>query len=210
MASQLIRDRELASSAFVRDLQSFFSQSAEVLLAISELGDEPEGFRASGHANVLNERFGVPLGVATVNLHIAAYLYDRAVDSGLNADEAAGQLVSVASGLKDPIEIDVDKRAAIVAILSFKRDYEATMASGKALANSPHFTGVSGSWSVKPVAMSNGEVVRVPVLSLSVTWHDGIGNAKEIFLQMSNRDWAMFNNSINAIDNGRKDIEDLL
>ena len=210
MTSPLIRNREATSRAFVRDLRSFLGQPPEVLLAISDLGDVPRGFRATGNAEILNERFTIPLDAATGNLHIAEYIYDRVVDLGLNADEAVSQLASVALELEDPIEIDVDKRNAIVAILSFKRAYEATVANRKALANAPHFTGVSGSWSVKSVTMSNGEAVRVPVLSLSVTWHDGPGNNKEAFFQMSNRDWERFNNSINAIGDGREDIEGLL
>ena len=112
---------------------------------------------------------------------MADHLYRRAAELELDVTDAVNQIIVIASGMTVPVEIDDKRRNAISEVLSFKRDYEVTIATARAVANAPHFTGIAGSWSVKPVQMSNGEVIRVPVLTLSITWHDGLGMIRKPF-----------------------------
>ena len=204
----LIRDRELAAAGFARDLRAFLGLPEEALLAVARAEIRPEGFVSQ--AVSLNAQFGIPMDEARGSLNIADYLYRRTADLGLAAADAAGQVATAASRMDVPVAVDDKRRNAIAAILSFRRDYEVAIATGKVIAQGPHFAGVNGFWGVKPVQMSNGEAIRVPVVTLSITWHDGLGNDKEAFLQMADRDWEAFTGEIAAISDSRKGIEGLL
>ena len=205
---QLIRDRELASAGFIRDLKAFLELPEEALLAIAtaEIGDE--GF--VGQTGSLNSQFGISMDRARGGLQIADYLYRRTADLGLEVAEAVGQIIDIATGMELPVAIDDNHQRAIAALLSFKRDYEEVIAIAKAVANGPHFIGVDGSWSVKPIQMPNGEFVRIPVVSLSITWHDGLGHNKEPFFHMAESDWEDFASEVAAIANDRSNVEMLL
>lgn len=203
----LLPDRMLSSPAFVRDMRMFLELPARVLFGISEIGDSAEGFAAESQGGILRERFDLGIDSAARALRFAEYVYNRASDLHLEADDAAAQFAA-ASNLENPISIDGERKDAVRAILSFKRDYEIARArSATATSGGPHFIGVNGSWSVKPVRVRNGEVVKVPILAMSVTWHDGSENNHEAFFQMSAEDWAEFKSGIASIEEMREDVE---
>ena len=206
----LLDDRELASVPFIRDLRSFLSLSKDVLLAIAEIGNQPEGFTGRQQAQSLNARFGVPVNQAMRDLRIAEHLYIRISELGLDDTDAISQIDSIASQIQDPVTIDDKCRDAIIAVLSFKRDYEVATAAGKALANAPHFIGANGAWGIKPVKIRSGEIIKIPVVTLSIVWHDGTGNNHEAFLQMSDRDWEEFTSKLKGLTDSRKDVDELL
>ena len=205
----LLPDRMLSSPAFVRDMRMFLELPARVLFGISEIGDSSEGFAAESHGRILRERFDLGIDSAARALRFVEYIYNRASDLNLEADDAATQLAAAASNLENPISLDGERKDAVREILSFKRDYEIARARN-AIATSvgPHFIGVNGSWSVKPVRVRNGETVKVPILAMSLIWHDGSENSHEAFFQMSAEDWAEFQSGIASIEEMREDVED--
>ena len=204
----LLPDRMLSSPAFVRDMRMFLELPARVLFGISEIGDSAEGFAAESHGRILRERFDLGIDSAARALRFAEYIYNRASDLNLETDAAAAQFAAAASNLENPISIDCERKDAVRAILSFKRDYEIARArSATATSGGPHFISVNGSWSVKPVRVRNGEVVKVPILAMSVIWHDGSENSHEAFFQMSAEDWAEFKSGIASIEEMREDVE---
>jgi hypothetical protein len=112
--------------------------------------------------------------------------------------------------LDEPLTIDENRREAISGILSFKREFEVGMAITAATADAPHFIDVNGAWAVKPVRIRNGEVIRVPLITLSIVWHDGSGNNHEAFLQLSERDWSAFRDKVETLAGNQKELEVLL
>ena len=206
----LIRSRELASLTFVRDLGSFFSRSPEVLQAIAEAGNNPDGFFGEIQAQFVASQSEISHSEALNCLAVAAYLYDRVSELGINIDEAVEQLRFAGEELEPAVPVDEETSAAISAILEFKRDYELSRVVSRATSNAPHFIGAHGSWGIRPVQMGNGEIVNVPVVTFSVHWHDGAGNAHETFLQMSRDDWSSFCDEVEAITGRYGDVESLL
>ena len=206
----LIRESELASSAFVRDLTSFFGQKPEVLRAIAEVGDDPDGFLGGSQARRVGSKCEISSSQALNCLRIAAYLYDRVSELGMGVDEAVAQLRSVAGELEPVPAIDEEKLEAISGVLEFKRKYEVSRAVTQATSNAPHFVNANGSWSVRPVRIRSGEVVNVPVVALSIHWHDGAGNSHDTFLQMSQDEWSSFCNEVETITGHFGDVEPLL
>ena len=206
----LLPERMLSSPAFVRDMRMFLELPVRVLFGISEIGDSAEGFAAESHGRILRERFALGIDSATRALRLAEYIYNRASDLNLKTDDAVAQLAAAASDLENPISVDDERKDAVRAILSFKRDYEIARArNAAATSGAPHFIGVNGSWNVKPVRVRNGEVVKAPILTMNVIWHDGSENSHEAFFQMSADDWADFQSDIASIEERRKDVEDM-
>ena len=208
--TSLVRERLLSSPAFMRDLKSFLSLPENVLLAISELGNKPEGFVGRPQAQSLNNDFDVPVDKTIRDLRIAEYLYDRVTELGLNTADAVNQIVAIASELEEPISIDNKLRDAIEAVLSFKRDYEISGAKSKSVNNVPHFVDANGSWSIKPIRTREGEIVRAPVMTMSIVWHDSSGNPHEAFFHMADQDWNAFSRKMNSLADSREEIEELL
>ena len=180
------------------------------MLDIAEFGNESDGFVGSSQANRLNSRFDVPTSQAMGVLRIAKYLYNRVSEASLDVADAASQVDSIASGLNPPLSITDPQRNAIERILSYKREYEISEAHSKALADVPHFSDVSGSWGVKLFQTRAGESVRVPVMTLTLTWHDGSGDHHETFIQLSDEDWEDLGNKIKDLDSRRKLLNELL
>lgn len=211
MAEQtLLDERLLSSTAFVRDFEALLNLSAVALLAISKFGEGQDGFIGHGHSSNLNERFNIPIDKAARVLRIVEYLYNRVSELGLDAATAVDQVSSIASELENPIDLDDQKMGALKAVLSFNRAYEIPMATRKALDNVPHYVDVAGEWSVKPIRIRDGKIVKVPVVTVSVYWHDATANHNQAFFCMSDADWDEFVSKMEAIGNSRKDVESLL
>ena len=206
----LLRNGILSSPAFASDLKMLLELPKDALYAISKIGDTAEGFVGHAQAQSLNAQFGIPINEAMRNLRIAAFLYNRVSDLDLEVTDAVDQIASIASGLDEPISIDDQLRESIEEILAFKRIYEISKATGAAVGEVPHFVAVNGSWSVKPVEIRNGEIVKVPVVSMSIQWHDSVGNDHEAFFQMTDDDWQDFDNVIKSVSDSRKNVEELL
>ena len=211
MTSQLLfPDRMLASPAFVRDMRTFLELPAQTILGISEMGDSEDGFAAEYQSQALGERFGLGIDVAARMLRFANHIYDRASALNLETDDAIAQVAATALSLENPVSIDGERKAAIRAMLSFKRDYEIAVAKNvTATSGAPHFISATGSWSVRSVRVRNGEVVKAPVLAMNVIWNDALENVHEAFFQLSESDWADFNAAIASVDESRKDIENI-
>ena len=182
----------------------------DAMMAIAEVGNRPEGFTGSNAARILNDRLDITVGEAVRSLRIAEYLYHRVADLGLEVTEAVRQLDAISSKMDAPVHLDDERKGAITAVLAFKRDYEVTTATRESITNGPHLAGINGSWNVKLAKISNGEVINIPVMTLRIVCHDGSNNIHEIFLQISDRSWRRLINEIKALDESRKDVENLL
>lgn len=207
----LLREGLLSSPSFMRDLKSFLGLSEDVLLAISELGNQPDGFVGFVQSQTLNARFGIPVDKAMRDLRIAKFLYDRVTELDLDTANAAHQLAAMASGLlEDQIPIDDKRRNAIKAVLSFKPAFEIYRVKSKSVNDSPHFVGINGSWNIKPIRTREGETLKVPIMGMSIVWHDSSGNHHEAFFHMDDQDWDELSSKISALSDSRKELEDLL
>lgn len=51
--------------------------------------------------------------------------------------------------------------------------------------------------------------MRVPVLALSVAWHDGAGNSHEAFVQLSVQDWEALKSEVENLTNKQGTGQDL-
>ena len=200
----------MRSRPFLRDLRSFLSQPEDLLRAAAELADGPEGFLGDRQHRNLTERFGVTAESASAILGVADYLYVRASNLRMNVTDAVAQIDAVASSVEDPIALDEGRRDALAAILSFKRGYEQAIALGNSTSTGPHFTGINGSWAINLAELSNRETVRFPILSLTISWHDGTGNYHEAFLRMSDHDWERMNEQLKIVAEGRNSVEEIL
>ena len=206
----LVSEKLLSNRAFVRDLTFFLQLSEEALRAISDFGSQADGFVGQTQAQSLSSGFDVPTDQSMGSLRVAKYLYDRVAELRLDVADAVGQVDLIASGLSPSLALDDGQKKAIEAILSFKRSYEKTNASSKAVSNGPHFSDVNGAWSVTLLQISDGEVVRVPLMTLGLTWHDGAGDHHEVFLQMDDKDWEDFAEKVRRLTEGRKLLDELL
>lgn len=207
----LLREGLLSSPSFMRDLKSFLSLSEEALLAISELGNQPDGFVGLVQSQTLNARFGISVDKAMRDLRIAKFLYDRVTEQGLDTANAAHQLAAMSSGLlEDQISIDDKRWNAIKDVLSFKPAFEMSRVKSKSVNDSPHFVGINGSWIIKPIRTREGEVLKVPIMTMSIVWHDSSGNHHEAFFHMDDHDWDELSSKISALAGSRKELEDLL
>ena len=158
---------------------------------------------------MLRSQADISLDEAASHLRVASHLFHSAVQSGLAADEAVDQLISAASAISEPIELGDDLREALTAIFSSERG-EVSYPVSKALADGPHFIGMDGSWSIKPVKVGDGEIVAVPVLSIDILWHDQSGTRHEAFFQMSESEWESFREEVEEINDFRQEIEHFL
>lgn len=206
----LVSDTLLSSPAFVRDMTSFLKLSEDALFAISKFGSEPEGFVGHSQGQRLSALCDIPIGQAMGDLRVAKYLYDRVTELGLDVTDAISQIDSIGSTFEPSVAIGVQKRKAIEAILSFKRDYEISNADRKAIANGPHFGDLDGVWGMKLFQTREGEAVKVPVMTLNLSWHDGVGDHHEVFLQLSDKDWDDFSNRVKGFSARRAYLNEFL
>ena len=139
-------DTELTLRGFIRDLRAFLDLSEDRLRAISEIGDQADGFTGPQQTLTLQRRLGIPAEEAGDHLTMAQHLYNRVDVLGLDVLEAVNQIVSIVSMIEDPISIDAAKRDAVAEVLSVKSGYEVDKARRRALAHVPHFVNLNGSW----------------------------------------------------------------
>ena len=209
--TSLISYELLASPSFVRDLRSFLGLSEEVLLAISEIGNNPDGFRGQAQAQSLRSRFDIRSDKVIRDLRVAEYLYDRFTDSEMDVEEALDEISSVASQWDEPIEVGALRRDALRAVLSLKREYEVSKAvKGGTTGSAPHFVRLAGAWAVRPVRVRSEDPIMAPILTMSIVWHDGSGNQHEAYFHMSDDDWSTLQKEVKALSESRTELEPLL
>lgn len=202
--------REIGSQAFLRDLRSFLGLDEAVLLAISDIGQQPDGFIGLQQAQRLEGRFDIEVDHAMALLRLADHLYRRVDLMGLDVSEAVEQIASIASRIREPVSIDDEKKNAIAKILSPKGDYEVSRAVENALSNGPHFVRMEVEWSTKLAKVRNGDIIKIPIVGLSIIWHDSGGNSHETFLQLSEEEWGEFTSTVADFNEGREELEDFL
>ena len=109
------------------------------------------------------------------------------------------------------ITLTEQHRKALADVLAYKREYEIGRAArNRAITKGPHFSGLAGSWSVKILRTREDERVEVPVLGLSVSWHNSTGDDKEVFFLLNDRDWEELKKHLDAMSKERQVLDDLL
>ena len=209
--TSLISYELLASPSFAQDLRSFLNLSEEVLLAISELGNNPDGFRGQEQAQSLSSRFDIRSDRVIRDLRVAEYLYNRFADSEMNVEEALDEISSVASQWDEPVELDDQRRDALRDMLSLKREYEVSKAvKGGTTGSAPHFVRLAGAWAIRPVRVRSEDPIMAPILTMSIVWHDGSGNQHEAYFHMGDDDWSELQKEIKSLAESRTELEPLL
>ena len=207
----LLRYDLLSTPAFVRDMRSFLSLSADIIFAIAELANTPDGFTGHKQARSLSSRYGLQTGKVMRDLRFAEYLYDRFTSIHMEITDAVNEIGVAASEFEEPVTIDDHQRTAIKEVLSFKREYEISKAMKAGVtSNAPHFMKFKGVWTIRPIKIEDEETILSPVLNMSMVWHDGSGNSHEAFFQMSDDDWREFIDEIDILSKSRRDIEAIL
>ena len=178
----------------------------EVLLAIAEIKSRSDSFPGFHQVSSLQSRFGFSLQEASAHLRMADHLSHSAVQKNLGPEQAADEIVAVASEIHEPVRVEERQRTAIAAILS--ADFGENPPTARlALASGPHFIGIEGFWSLRPVKTSSDNILAVPIVSLNISWHDHSGAPHEAFIQLSEADWQEFRDKVTTIEDLRKDLE---
>jgi hypothetical protein len=191
-----------------RDLKSLIDQPSEVLAKIAEIGNGPEGF-ARSRAGQLSANSDIGVNDARVLLGMASYLYNRVTTTGIPLVHAVQQVLESTDQL--PPELADEKRQALERILDYKGDYEkGRLARIRSLGNGPHFASINGSWTIAIHETREHEIVKNPVLSMNIAWHDRSGNDFESHFQMTSEEWDEFKSLVNTIDDARSAIQKFL
>lgn len=203
----LVPPRLLSIGSFRRDLTSFLSQPEQVLRVISTLATGEEGF-APGQALALGEQTDITPDDGAKLLRVAEYLYNRVSEEHIGLNAAVEQLAEAGKTLDVPL--GEEQRRGVEEILSYKREYEfGRLARQRATSKGPHFVGIDGSWRIHNYRTRENETVSVPVLGLSISWHDGSGT-HEAFTQMTVTEWDEFNARVERLSEERRHLEAFL
>ena len=201
----------LSIPTFVRDLRHFVSLPAEILQHISDLADDSEGFSGHHQAQTLNEHYGIRLDAAIRHLRLAEHLYHRVNEHGIEVGDALEEIVATVRELEDPVDVDDAQRAAIQSLLSYKRQYELSQAVDRAATDDgPHFVKLGADWVIKPITVGGTEIVKAPVLTMSLSWHDGLDNGHEAYFQLTDKEWQVFKAKMDSVAERREEIDGML
>jgi hypothetical protein len=199
-SKRLIPTAILASPTFLSDFRSFIGLSAEQLKVVDSLAQTPDGYSPSKQSERLASEAGISSDSATATLRVAEYLYERCREHQIPVEEALDQLADAASSLDISVE---DRREILRSILRAKPDYEAGRhASLQAIAALSHFVGIEGVWDIRPVFNRETReiVANVPVLLVSINWHDAVGNNYSAQFQLDEEDWAELRSDFDELE----------
>ena len=196
----------LSLRPFVRDMREFLDSSEELLRAMPKLMEGEEEPVDQSAANQLGLRLDIPIERIFRVMHFVEFICRRADEAGLEPEDATNQLTSIAAQLEDPISVDQARKDVIREIFSTRKREPSTD-----VGDYPHFISARGFWSIRPYRTREGEINKVPMMSMSVIWHDGTGNNREAFFQLTDKDWQSFRDTLNELATMRDNlIEDML
>lgn len=199
MAVKLIPPRYLESRAFGDDLRALLELDAGILSEIAKMGDSPDGFLRAKNAPALAQKTSTDTDEAMDLLRMASFLYERVTENRLDLEDSARELEEAAKELG--LTVDDNKRRALRDLLAYKKQFETgRYASAFPADQSNHFVGVDGLWSIAAVPTREGGLVQVPVLTLSVVWHDIAGNHSSAYFLLTDNDWEALKSSLKRFD----------
>jgi hypothetical protein len=207
---ELVPRRLLIVKRFQDDVRAFLSLPHSTVLAISQIVADSDGFAVSKKAPILAQQCSLAYAKAAQVLTTARYFYDRSTEKGISSEGTIEALSAIASSLEIP-PFSSELRQALEKLFAYKNAYEkGEFARSQAAHNGPHFLDLQGSWSFAVFRTRQGESVKVPILGLSVSWHDRQGNDHEAFFQMTDPQWEEFKAAITDIDQARDHLKKLL
>lgn len=205
----VVSNRLLSNKRFREDLKQFLRLPSEALRAIAELARNPDGFAPTQKASLLSERTKLSPDVARDALALAEYLYRQVTEHNIPVADAVATLTNLA--VEFDIVVSDSQRTALEEILVYKREYETGLyARFQAIEVGPHFGKMQGSWTIRVQRTRENEVVKVPILALNVSWHDSEGDHHEAFLQMSEKDWGTFKETVERLSREREALQKFL
>jgi len=198
----------LGVKRFQDDFRHFLTLSPTILETIARLSNDADGFYVSKKAPVLSKETGLSPEKSNQAMVVARYLYDTVSEKRVPVAETVQILISYSKSIDSPLS--TEQGHAIEKILSYKKAYEeGSYARNHVVHSGPHFIELEGSWSIKIYRTRENENVKVPVLSLSMSWHDRHGNDHESFVQMTETDWEELKQKIEDISKAHKQIKEL-
>ena len=195
---------------FINDLRTFLLLDPSGIRIVAEVGRTREGYTRNADPTRIEESLNVSREASRIYLRVAEFMYDKAIESGLDTNILVDQVALVASSLESPVEINEEAKAALVALLSLNREHEITIATRGVLGDGPQFLGLAGSWNIKPVQLRTGEIVGIRTVTLSLVWENGAEQKQEVFLQMSEEDWDVLKEEVEWITTLRGETDEFL
>lgn len=197
-----------AAPAFRRDVRTLLKLSPVALRSLGQMSDSPDGLLGVEEGDFARAAEAT-LSDATRAVSVASYLYERARKSKISGHEAAEQLAEYARDIGLDESDIIERKAAIEELLSPKPTYEREgQARRQGTVVVDHFVSASGVWDLRPVfdRQTEKSVDYIPVLLVSMTWHDDVGNSQRSVFQMSEDEWIVFLDAMGRIDRERQTV----
>ena len=209
---KLIPSSLRSSGAFRRDLKALLSLSSDQLIILGRIASEStEGFSAGSQAAPLADEMGISVDEARHAVLVADLLYERCRSERISVDEAVEQLATISQELDLP---DVtEKTAALGQLLSIKKLYEGEgYVRSQARSIVAHLMNLDGVWDIRPVFhRDTGEITkRLPVLILTASWHDDVGESHNATFQLDEDDWVDFQEKVQELARQRSALGEYL
>ena len=140
---------------------------------------------------------------------MASYLYDQVTNQQLEVSVALDYLEQTAMDLA--ISQDESRRPALAELLSYKREYEIVRdARDRVTGDIPHYIEITGSWNIRVHRTREDESVKVPLLGLSLLWHDTTGGRHQAFCFLNDSNWEDFMENMDLIAHERQLLQEYL
>ncbi len=197
---RVISSRLIGVRTFREDLQALLELSAEQLKHISQIADSEGGFSYAEQLGQLTPELLSTKNLAGA-LRAASYLYDRVHELELSPKDAISEINTLLPALN--IKTLEGKEEALENVLHLKPKYEETSGvEERAVTVVPHYSDVRGICDIRPIfdRRSQHVVKRVPVVLLTLFWHDDSGNSSQTTVQLLAEDWERFRQKIEKLD----------
>jgi hypothetical protein len=205
---ELIPSPLLATRTFREDLKRLLNLPPGELLWMNSIADGADGFSPGRQSMKLAQHAGIDPQDAIGVLRAAQYIYERAHESSISAEDATRELLEIAPTLDVQ---DVGRLAdPLRALLATKDRYEVERyAKSEGLIALPHFTGMEGVWDIRPIFnRDTGEVLTtVATLILNVSWHDSVRNDYSTVFQLTADEWTELREALDKLERERQVME---
>jgi len=175
---------------FRRDLRAFLELTPDELGILALVGDSAEGYSRTRKATEFSEKASISVETASRVLDVVSFLYERCREQNIPPGIAVGELIELARQLE--ISDAVQKADVLTTVLESKETFEhqgyAERIHGAVV---PHFEDIEGVWDLRVVFNREGNQVskELPTLILSVSWHDHVGQRRQVVFQLDEEEW---------------------
>ncbi len=204
----LVSENLATAATFERDVRALLGLSDSALRGLAELGDSEEGFHES-YAAAFAAKHSIPTSEASLIIRGVRFLYGRVMENRLDAATAASELIAFAADRGIPVG-DLDKKSELLrSLLLPKPLFEANGWARHQVTNGySHYIGVVPLWDLRPVwnRISQEVTKTVPVLSLTISYHDDVGTNKTCEIRLTEEDWSDLLTSLEDAESDRRKL----